>query len=392
MSLLRRGAREASLDAYLAARGVGSRAGSSRYGEQSALKHSVVWGAQRLRADLLSLMPVDVYRTLAGVRVEAPKPAALVTPWEIAEDQPMSIGEWVWATQAALDRTGNAVGIVHSRDGHNLPARIEPVHPEHVSFRGKGSTITEYRIAGEIVAAKHLWHERQYTVAGIPWGLSPLAHAALQLSAGMGALQFAVDWFENGAAPAAHLKNSQTTLSPGQAGEIRAQFETQVRNGGTFVSGKDWSYNPIAAKASEAAFIEQQEQSDVALCRYLGVPADMLDVATGATGSLTYANISQRNLQLLVMNLGGAVKRREEAFARLAPAGYFVKLNRSAVLAMDDKTRAEVVKLRIDSRTLTPDEARDLEDQAPLSEDQYQQFDRLWPARTNQPTTQGGGQ
>ncbi len=62
---------------------------------------------------------------------------------------------------------------------------------------------------------------------------------------------------------------------------------------------------------------------------------------------------------------------------------------------MDAKTRAELVKIRIDSRTMTPDEARALEDEEPLSEEQYAQFDRLWPTRSNAPVTNtptGGGQ
>ena len=67
----------------------------------------------------------------------------------------------------------------------------------------------------------------------------------------------------------------------------------------------------LAAKASESGFIQQMEYTDVALTRFFGVPADMVDVQS-STGSVTYANITQRNLQLLVMNLGGAVKRRED--------------------------------------------------------------------------------
>lgn len=357
---------------------------------KKAMRHSVVWGATRLRADLVSLMPVDVFRRRDGVAVEVAKPAVLQYPCEVAEGQPMSIGEWMYSTQSALDRTGNLIGIVLARDGMGKPSIIEPVDPDKVAFTVKGSRIKEYRVSGERIKPEFIWHERQFTAAGIPVGLSPIAHAALQLSAGLSAQEFAVDWFQNGAVPKAILRNSEKTVTPETAAAAKARFKESVGNGDIFTVGKDWEYEPIAAKASEAAFIEQMQYTDADLCRFMGVPADMVDVATTGGGSITYANITQRNLQLLVMNLGGAVKRREDALTRLTPNGQFVKLNRSAVLAMDDKTRAELFKMRIDSRTITPDQVRGLEDQMPLTEADYAQFDRLFGARTpNQPQTAG---
>jgi len=354
------------------------------------MRHSVVWGATRLRADLVSLMPVDTFRDVNGVKIEVPKPAVLRTPSQVAEGQPMTIGEWMYASQTALDRTGNAVGIVKALDGLGKPSRIDLVEPDQVSFRMKGSQITEYRVSGELVPMKYIWHERQYTVAGVPVGMSPITAAALSLTAGLSALEFAVDWFDGGGVMTGHLKNEARTLTPSETEQALARWSDMRVNGRPFVSGRDWSYEPMAAKAAESQFIEQMHYTDTDLCRFMGVPADMLDVVSNASGNVTYANITQRNLQLLVMNLGGAVKRREDALSNgLLQQPRYVKLNRSAVLAMDAKTRSEVFKTRIDSRSLTPDEARAYEDQQPLTEDDYAQFDRLWPVRTNTPTAGG---
>jgi HK97 family phage portal protein len=355
-----------------------------------AMSHSVVWGATRLRADVVSLMPVDTYRDDRGVSIEVAKPSVLVTPSQIADGHPMTIGEWMSTSQTSLDRTGNSVGIIKAVDGLKKPSRIDLVDPDLVEFRCKGSQIVEYVIAGETVKPEYIWHERQYTVAGIPFGLSPIASAALQLTAGLSAQQWAVNWFTNGAAPSGHLKNEKKVLAKGEAELIRAQYSATQHAGVPFVSGIDWTYTPMAAKAAESQFLEQMHYTDTDLCRFLGVPADMLDVVTGASGSLTYANITQRNLQLLVMNLGGAIKRREDALSTLLASPRFVKLNRSAVLAMDALTRAQVQAQRITNRTMTPDEARALEDAEPLTEEQYAQFDRLWPVTRVVPTTQGG--
>lgn len=47
---------------------------------ESAMRHSAVWACLRLRADLISTMPVDVFRRSGGVQVEVTKPSLLVTP------------------------------------------------------------------------------------------------------------------------------------------------------------------------------------------------------------------------------------------------------------------------------------------------------------------------
>ncbi len=357
----------------------------------TSMRHSVVWAARHLRADLVSLMPVDVFRDINGVPVEQAKTAVLREPWEVAEGQPMAIDEWMYSTQMALDGSGNNVGIVHARDGAGIPTRIEPVDPESVSYRVKGTRIDEYRINGSKEDAKWIWHERQHTVAGFPVGLSPIANAAIALSSGLSAQEFALDWFQNGAVPSAILKNVGKEISRDEAQQAKAAFKASVSSGDVFTTGKNWEYHPVSAKASEAAFIEQMQYSDVELCRFFGVPADLVDVASMNGSAVTYASISQRNLQLLVMNMGGTVKRRERALSRLTTGDRYVKLNRSAVLAMDDKARAELYASYVQNRIMSPDQVRGIEDMPPLDEAAYKQFDRLFGARTpNQPQTAGG--
>jgi HK97 family phage portal protein len=332
-----------------------------------------------------------VWRDINGVPVEQAKTDVLREPWEIAEGQPMAIDEWMYSTQMALDGSGNNVGIVHARDGAGIPSRIEPVDPEAVSYKVKGTRIVEYRINGSKEDAKWIWHERQHTVAGFPVGLSPIANAAIALSSGLSAQEFALDWFQNGAVPSAILKNVGKDISREEAQAAKAAFKASVSSGDVFTTGKNWEYHPVSAKASEAAFIEQMQYSDVELCRFFGVPADLVDVASMNGSAVTYASISQRNLQLLVMNMGGTVKRRERALSRLVPGDRYVKLNRSAVLAMDDKTRAELYASYVQNRIMSPDQVRGIEDMPPLDEAAYKQFERLFPkGAPNQPQTAGG--
>lgn len=358
-----------------------SRSGFTQISTDKALRHSAVWACRRLRADLISTMPIDVFRRVNGTQIEVTKPAVFITPGGDNVDW----CEWVYSSQGDLDTSGNAVGVITQTDAAGLPARIELASFDDVVVHAKGSTITSYRINGEKYDPKNIWHERQHTVAGLPVGLSPIAHAAISLGGYLSAQEFALDWFSGGGIPAARMKNTSRTLDAKQAQDIKDRFNATMRNGDLLVHGSDWEYDTIAAKASESAFIDQMQYGVTDICRFMGVPADMIDAQT-STGSITYANVTQRNLQLLIMNINPGLVRRETTFSRkLLPMPRYVKFNRGALLEMDLKTRYEANQIAINSRTLAPSEARALEDRPPFTPEQLAEFDQLFGSRAPAP-------
>lgn len=364
--------RAANLDA--AAQLLGERSRSRKAPKvvttESSLRHSAVWACRRLRGDLISTMPVDVFRKVDGVQVEMPKPPIFVTPGGDSVDW----SEWCYSTQDDLDGSGNTVGVITARDGSRLPTRIELVPLTEVTFRGKGSRIKRFIIGGEKYDPADIWHEKQFTRSGLPVGLSPIAYAAMGIGGYLSAQEFARDWFLGGGIPSARLRNSEKTILPAEADVIKKRFQESVSTGDLFVTGKDWEYEPIQAKASESAFIEQMNFSLAEICRYLGVPADMID-ASSPSGNITYANITQRNLQLLIINLNPAMRRREMAFSlRLLPQPRYMRFNRAGLLAMDLKTRYEAHSIGINNRFIAPSEVRNIEDMAPFTPEQIAEF------------------
>src|ERR1044072_9989769 len=88
------------------------RSGVGAFGGQAvtqdrALRHSAVWACPRIRADLISTFPLDVFRDFQGIAVEMTKPTVMVDPggkeWDFVD--------WMWASQGDLDISGNAIGI-----------------------------------------------------------------------------------------------------------------------------------------------------------------------------------------------------------------------------------------------------------------------------------------
>ncbi|MET9411279.1 phage portal protein [Streptomyces sp. NPDC002935] len=357
----------------------------------SALRQSAVWACLRLRADLVSSFPIDVYRRVQGLQVEVPTPPVLVTPG----GSEVGIKEWMYSTEFDLDRAGNCFGIITERsgvigpDGRGLPGRIDLAELGQVTVRANGSQITKFKIGGKEYDPWDVWHEKQYTVAGFPLGLSPVAYAAWSIEASLNAQQFARDWFAAGIVPSGTLKNVNKTIDKKDARAVKDGFRAAVSNGDVFVHGVDWEYKPVQAVTQQSQFIEAQQYSNGDIARFFGCPGDLIDAAVSGS-SVTYANISQRNLQFLIMNLGPAVGRREDTFSRkLVSNPRYVKLNTDAMLRMDPETRARVIGAQITSRTLAPSEARALDERPPFTEDQLAEFDRLFGSRSvpAQPTT-----
>lgn len=132
-----------------------------------------------------------------------------------------------------------------------------------------------------------------------------------------------------------------------------------------------------AVPASSVMFLDEMKFGIGDVCRFFGVPGDMIDAET-SSGSITYANITQRNLQLLIMNIGPAIGRREDALSEAVPDGQYVKLNTDAVLRMDPETRARVFGQQVRDRLRVPSEARELDNLQPFTDADYAEFDRLF--------------
>lgn len=361
--------------ALIPTRGAAKR-GKVHVDANSAMRHSAVWACLRLRADLISTMPIDAFRKSGAGQVEISKPPVLVEPG----GSRVEIEEWLYSTQVELDRYGNAFGVITARNSLGLPSRIDLVPASDVSVIVKKGELAAYRVAGQERDPFTIWHEKQFTLPGLHVGLNPTAYAAWSVGAYLSAQEFALDWFGNGAAPSGVLRNTEKTIVKDVSGAAKEQFKAATADRDIFVTGKDWEFQFMSVPASETAFMDQMKYGVADACRFYGVPGDMID-AESSTGSITYANVTQRNLQLLIINIGPAVVRREKALSRLLPKPQFVKLNSDALLRMDPKAVVDKLKVEIDARITTPSEARGLMNKAPLTDEQIAEFAVLFPSK-----------
>lgn len=359
------------------------KAGAVTVNNDTAMRHSAVWACLRLRADLISTMPLDVYRRVNGIQVEMSKPPILVNPG----GERVDLCEWLYSSQVDLDRAGNVIGLITEVNALGLPARIDLQPLGECSVRSEKGKLS-YRIGGVSYDPSKVWHEKQFTVSGLEVGLSPVAYAAWSIGEYLSIQDFALAWFGGGAVPKARLKNTAKTIKNEEAEAVKSRYRATTQNGDLFVHGADWELDFLQAQNAGMEWIEGKRYGVTDIARFFGVPGDLIEAAV-STGTITYANISQRNLQFLIMNLQPAIVRREQRLSKLLPQPRYVKLNTDALLRMDPQTRAQVNALKIASRQMAPSEARELENQPPFTPAQLQEFTDLFGPPKPAPTPAG---
>jgi phage portal protein BeeE len=176
------------------------------------------------------------------------------------------------------------------------------------------------------------------------------------------------------------LKNTAKTLTPEVATAVKKKFQASITNGDTFVTGMDWDYKMIQATAAESAFLEAMEYGLVDIARFFGVPADMLDAGSAKSTKIVYANMTQRNLQFLLLKLGPAVSRREHALSTMLSAPRNVRLDTGGLLRMDPAGQQAILASKLGMKQITPSEARAEDNRAPFTEAQLQEIERLYGA------------
>lgn len=339
----------------------------------TAFNHSAVWAAIRLRADMISTLPVTAYR---NVIVDLASPAMQVTsnltPFMASPD----FMEWRYSSQVELDRSGNSVGIIKARNAvDNYPSEVELYPSSAVTLVYKDGVL-KYRIGNVLYNKEDIWHEKQYTVSGLPMGLSPVMHAAWNIGQYQSIQSFITDWFVSGATPRARLKNTAKKLNPKEALVVKEAWRASQVAGEPFVHGSDWEYDLMQNSSGEYKFLENIKLSLEDAARFFGVPADMIDAQMNSP-NITYANVTQRNLQFLILNLGPAIARRENAWTQLLPRPRYVCLDEKSLLRMDPETRANWIRTQIESRTLAPSEARAMDNRQPFTTAQIEEFNEL---------------
>jgi HK97 family phage portal protein len=345
---------------------------NSSAGEQvsddSAMQLSAVWGCVDILAELVSTLPVDEYRDIAGVPRE--QSSAFL-------DDPAGDGSGfeVWCRQLMVSELlrGNGYGYITRLGSDGWPQNIEMIHPDRVTLHEVSGSL-QWRLDDKPIGKwplGPLWHLPAYNVPGSPVGMSPIKYASQTIGLGLAAQKFGSRWFADGKIPAATLESDQQ-ISEDQAKALKARLvETLNGNREPLVLGAGVKFTPIQISAEESQFLEtiKANSDDIARFFFRRPP--------GEGGQVTYANVEARSLDMLTYSVGTWLIRIERSLTRLRPRPRYVKFNPDALVRVDLASRYKAHDTAIRSGWKNRDEVRDIEDLPPIPDGTGGEY--LWP-------------
>jgi HK97 family phage portal protein len=329
---------------------------------ESALRLSTVWGCVRLLADSVSTLPLAVYR--GDDREPIPTPPLLQRP---SADFP-ELADWLWAVMASLLLRGNAWGVITARAGAGLlPSQVDLVHPDRVAVVTNGDGTQTIRIGGEPYNRADLFHVKAFPWPGSLLGLSPIAYAREAIGLGLGAEKYGAKLFGDSAIPSGVITSDQRIGDEGAA-HLKARWQ-QAHKGRREIAvlGSGAKFQPVTIAPDEAQFIQTQKFSVATICRFYGVPPEMM--AGETAGHEAYTSPEMRGTDFLTFTLRPWLLRIERAVSGLLPSTQTAKFNAGGFVRATLRDRYEAHKLAIEAGFLTRNEVRELEDRPPLPDD-----------------------
>ncbi len=162
--------------------------------------------------------------------------------------------------------------------------------------------------------------------------------------------------------------------------KIREEYQKALAEPGSIavIDNKVVKFDVIGMKATDAQFLESINATDRDIANFFGVPEYKLNM-----GKQSYESNQQQKQDYLETTLDPYLVQWEQgARIKWLPEAQqvtdYFKWNREAFLRTDAKSRAELFALRIANGTMTPNEARRIEDDNP-----YEEGDRYFMTRNN---------
>jgi phage portal protein BeeE len=247
-----------------------------------------VFACRDLIARLVSTLPVAEYeRAPDGRLVKVDRQPDMLT-----EPEPdVDITDWLYGQMfGGLLTPGMAFGMVTAREytGRGVAARsIAAIPSSSVSLRPRSSVAEppQWQVEGTDVQtwpAGPLWLARGYPMPGSPTGLSPLGLARLTIQVGMGARQFAWEFFRDGATPAAVITHADEQSAPVRQAVQRAWVDESRDSREPRVLTGGWQYVPARTMAEESQFLSTINANAADVARFFGVSPEDIGASSGS--------------------------------------------------------------------------------------------------------------
>lgn len=321
---------------------------------ENSLQSVAFRAAVDLVASLVSEMHFDCYRGQGIDRKSFRTPDYLMDP---AGDG-YGVEDWLYMAAQSLFLRGNVYGNILDQGPTGMLRQVDLYHPDTVNAHLEDGAV-KWNVRGQNIPNGRMLHRRAYPVAGTLLGASPVAYHADSLGLTIAATRFGKSWFQDGAHPGGILSNSEADMADEKVVRkakdrfLAALFGTRE----PIVLGRGWKYEQIQINPEESQFLETQQYSEGQAARIMGAGvAEVLGYSTGST--LTYANIVDRDVEMLKYSVNRWLKRFERLLSSFLPRPQYVLFDRESFLETSTAQQWQVNKVKLDSGAYTINQVR----------------------------------
>lgn len=334
-------------------------------GIHRAMSNLTVMACVRLLADTIASLPWKAYRRDGnGIPVELnPQPAVLRSPYP-----GFDLFQYKWMMVASLALRGNFYGLVTNRDSALKPTAILPLHPDIVFLERRPDLLMWfnpiYRIMGEQVPNEDLLHIRRFTMAGEPYGLSPVRQAAIAIGMSLAAEEYGYRYFKDSANPSGLLTTDQDL---DDAAVTRQQKNWIASHGGRrfpAVLTGGFKFEALGIAPDESQFLETRKFQRSEISMMYGIPPHMIGDIEKSTSWGT--GIEQQTIGSIVYTFRAWSSPIESIMSALLPQGQYVRFDYKALLRGDIKARYEAYDKALHAGWINVNEIRAQEEMEPI--------------------------
>lgn len=324
--------------------------------ETNAFASSAVLSSVTLLADSIACMPLELTTDVGGRIERLPTPSVLIMP-----NDKQTMFDFIHETMVTLAIHGCAY-IYAPKGADGLPLEMRNIHPSLVEDYSDVDGYS-YRINKELYRREDIRSIHWLMLPNRRRGISPLEAQRNTIGMGIAMDRFLAQFYGDGATPSSVLETDQT-ITPEQAVMLRENWEDahwKRRRPAVLTGGLKW--RSITTSASDNQMIEHRESIIRDIARVYRIPLHLIAGVGG--NNQTYQNVESAGTAFVRYTLLPWMSRLENAISAMLPLTQKVRFNSNEFERADLMTRVRAQQVQIASGTLTPNEARAIENREP---------------------------
>jgi HK97 family phage portal protein len=359
MSLLRKEVRALplSIDPYqISARPSFANYSGEIVNEGNALTSTPVLAAVTLLADSIATMPLELSKDIGGRWEQLPTPPVFVRP-----NSEQMMFEFVHQTVATLAVHG--VAFIYAPRKGLLPLEMRNIHPDKVMVTLDDEGNVLYKVGKDLFTGDVIQQINWLRYPNQLRGYSPLELLRNLIGTDISITRFLSAWYGDGGTPSSVIE-TETQLTSEQAQVLRDTWvdtHYKRRQPAVLTGGLKWK--SIQASAADMDTMAHREQLVREVARAYRIPLHLISGTGG--DSQTYQNVESAGIQFVRHTLMPWMRRLEDSFSAMLPAQQRIRFNADDMMRADLATRVRSHQVQIASGTLTPNEARYIEEREP---------------------------